>query len=268
MKNQSTRWKNIKRRIWRLTPGPVRRKLRLQARALAGAPARPFADISNNNAITPAMIRRYAQNHDVLVVKASEGRTWADPKLKEFVRAAKDAGLIVAPYHYARPDNRNQPEAEARNFVETCRAAGLRLGKRRARWFERDELPGILDYEEYEPDGKDALWIDRFMREYRVLTRHGTARWRGKKDAVTENCILYGGHVVREAVPNRIAALYWLAAYTKTAAPYWPSGLPRKYRLAWQFTEKGRFKAFGNRDTDRNRFVAGMKLRDLLGLAI
>lgn len=264
--NRSSIWKTLRQRVRVLAPGVARRELRARVEAIGGSPAGPFADISNNNDITPAMIRAYAENHDVLVVKATEGRTWTDDKLAMFVKAAKDAGLIVAPYHFARPDN-NDPVSEARHFVKTCREAGLRMGPRRKFWYERDELPGILDYEKYHPQGMDAAWISRFMREYRRLTQHGTGRWRGKEDEVTQDCLIYGGNIVRERVPGRFNALYWLAAYTATADPYWPAGLPKKYRLAWQFTDKGRFKAFGPRDTDRNRFVGNLKLRDILGLA-
>ena len=264
--NRSSIWKTLRQRVRVLAPGVARRELRARVEAIGGSPAVPFADISNNNDITPAMIRAYAENHDVLVVKATEGRTWTDDKLAMFVKAAKDAGLIVAPYHFARPDN-NDPVSEARHFVQTCRAAGLRLGPRRKFWYERDELPGILDYEVAHPRGADAGWINDFMREYRRLTKHGVAKWKGAEDPVTSNCLLYGGSVVREKVSNKIGALYWLAAYTTTPAPYWPSGLPKKYRLAWQFTDKGRFKAFGPRDTDRNRFVGNLKLRDILRLA-
>lgn len=264
--NRSSIWKTLRQRVRVLAPGVARRELRVRAKHLGSAPAGHFADISNNSDITPAMIREYAKNHDVLVVKASEGKTWTDHKLAIFVKAAKDAGLIVAPYHFARPDN-NDPVSEARHFVQTCRAAGLRMGPRRKLWYERDELPGVLDYEVYHPQGMDSAWITRFMREYRRLTNHGEGRWRGRKDEVTQDCLLYGGNIVRERVTGRINALYWLAAYTNSAAPFWPSGLPKKYRLAWQFTDKGRFKAFGSRDTDRNRFVGNLKLRDILGLA-
>jgi len=266
--NRSGLWKAVRKRIKVLDPGVARRELRARVQTIGGSPAGPFADISNNNGqITEAMIREYAKNHDVIVVKASEGRTWIDPKLAQFVKWAKAAGLIVAPYHFARPDN-NDPVDEARHFVRTCKLAGLRMGPRRTLWFERDELPGILDYEVPHPYGADAVWIDEFMREYRRLTKHGTAKWCGKEDPVTANCILYGGSVVREKVSNKIDALYWLAAYTTTAAPYWPSGLSRRHRLAWQYTDTGRFKAFGPYNTDRNVFVGKLKLRDILGLAI
>lgn len=261
------RWNNLKRRLRKLVPGPIRREVRTRAAALGSTPALPFADISNNNAVTPAMIAEYAQHHTVLAVKTSEGATWRDPKAAEFIQAAKEAGLLIMPYHYARPDNGNRPEDEAHNFVHACRRAGLRMGPRRKLWYERTELPGVLDYEEYARNGKDAEWISRFIREYRRLTKHGTARWRGVRDPVTEGCIVYGGHVVRERIPGRIDAIYWLAAYTKSAAPFWPYGLPARYRFAWQFTDRGRFKAFGDRDIDRNRFVGKLTLRDIIGLA-
>lgn len=265
--NRSGLWKKVRQRIKVLTPSEVRRELRVRAKALGGTPAGPFADISNNNDVPVGALAEYAKNHDLIVVKATEGRTWTDPELARYVREAKAAGLIVAPYHFARPDNNNAVD-EARHFVQTCRAAGLRLGPRRTLWYERDELPGILDYEVAHPRGADAGWINGFMREYRRLTKHGVAKWKGSEDPVTSNCLLYGGSIVREKVSNKIGALYWLAAYTTTPAPYWPSGLAKKHRLAWQFTDKGRFRAFGPHNTDRNVFVGQLKLRDILGLAI
>lgn len=266
--SRGTRFLNLKERISGLTPGEIRRKLRVEASRLGQSPARPFADISGNNAISAAQLREYAKNHEVIAIKVSEGATWRDPTAPMLVKVAKEEGLLVMPYHFARPDN-NRPEAEVKNFIGACRAAGLRMGPRRRFWFQRDELPGVLDYEVADPADQDALWIDRFMNAYQHATKHGRTSWRDhSKDKATAGPIIYGGSVVREKLAHvrEIHAIYWLAAYTKSPSPYWPTALPHRYRAMWQFTDKGKFDAFP-KPTDRSKFMGGVKLRDIIRIA-
>lgn len=60
-------------------------------------------------------------------VKASEGKTFTDARIAANLAGAKNSGIIVGPYHYARPDIRPslsgaQEEAEA--FCKVVRWAG------------------------------------------------------------------------------------------------------------------------------------------------
>jgi GH25 family lysozyme M1 (1,4-beta-N-acetylmuramidase) len=79
-------------------------------------------------------------------VKATEGRTFDDPRFSFNRRAAKAAGLKVGAYHFARPDN-NTPEAEAHHFLRVARP-------------RRGELLPVLDWE---TDPPTASWAVRFL---------------------------------------------------------------------------------------------------------
>ena len=51
-------------------------------------------------------------------VKASEGVGFTDQRIIENVRGARDAGLHVGPYHFARPDRGSSSAKEAAHFLE------------------------------------------------------------------------------------------------------------------------------------------------------
>lgn len=60
-------------------------------------------------------------------VKASEGLTFLDARIAENLRDAHAAGVLVGPYHYARPDlrpNVQGAQSEARAFCDKIKAAG------------------------------------------------------------------------------------------------------------------------------------------------
>lgn len=216
-----------------------------------------FADVSNNNGVHPYQVRDYARNHDLLIVKVSEGTTFVDPDAARICQVAKEEGLIVAPYHFAHPDKGNDPRKEAAFFVETARKAGFRLERRRRLWFRRDELIGVLDYE-IPSKGDDRAWIDAFKSEYRRLTYHGVTKWKGQNASATLGPILYGGSVIRENISSRpLRLFFWLAAYTSTPSSYWPVGIPKNLRLAWQYTASSNFNGLGR--TDGSRFFGQVK---------
>ena len=55
------------------------------------------------------------------IYKATEGRTWVDPKFAEYMSQRKN-GEPMAFYHFARPENRgNTARLEAENFVATVK---------------------------------------------------------------------------------------------------------------------------------------------------
>lgn len=85
-------------------------------------------------------------------IKASEGKTFDDPRFAHNRRAAKAAGIRVGAYHYARPDN-NTPREEADHF--------LRLAKPVA-----GELLPVLDYEAPEAGGLAAATLVRWADEW------------------------------------------------------------------------------------------------------
>lgn len=53
---------------------------------------------------------------DFVIMKASEGTTYKDPALYFYMRFLHN-DMLKGFYHYARPENKNTPEAEASNFL-------------------------------------------------------------------------------------------------------------------------------------------------------
>lgn len=55
---------------------------------------------------------------DFLIIKATEGNGYLDPKVWDHLANAKKKKLLYGFYHYARPDLGNEPEAEADWFLK------------------------------------------------------------------------------------------------------------------------------------------------------
>ena len=100
--------------------------------------------------------------HRFAIVKATEGVDYLDPLFYEHVERAREAGLVVGAYHFARPSSRKGPvsvetasedaRAEAECFVHAIRCADV-------------ELQPWLDFEEYSDNGprENAVWIRTFV---------------------------------------------------------------------------------------------------------
>lgn len=67
-------------------------------------------DLSKWNPETPS-------GYDFYLIKASEGCGYKDSALDSHFNAVKSAGKLYGFYHYARPDLKNKPEAEADWFL-------------------------------------------------------------------------------------------------------------------------------------------------------
>lgn len=67
-------------------------------------------DVSMWQSVTPL-------DKDFVIIKASEGNGYKDPKLDAHYNAVKKAKKLYGFYHYARPDLGNTPEAEADWFL-------------------------------------------------------------------------------------------------------------------------------------------------------
>lgn len=85
-------------------------------------------DNSNHNGIMTvtnytAMRNQYGVK--AMVTKLSEGTYYADPTAAPDIAAAKQAGLYVNGYHFARWSNPQQATAEANFAVRCARADGL-----------------------------------------------------------------------------------------------------------------------------------------------
>jgi len=129
-------------------------------------------DISNWQGTTP-------MDADFLIIKASEGDGYKDPRLDQHYNAWKETGKPYGFYHYARPDLGNTPEAEADWFLSLV---GGHVGKALM----------ALDFEGEALSTPNAAawakgWIDHFVQKTGVkplLYIQGSPIGSGEYDAI------------------------------------------------------------------------------------
>ena len=152
----------------------------------------------------------YAQ-YGFVIVKATEGRTYINPKWRAQIQAASGNGQLLGLYHYCRPEN-NSPQAEARHFVDTIRDY---IGKAvlAADWEQT-----ALKY--------SASWLLTFLQEVERLT--------GTKPLlyIQQSALLSGKYngIAKAGYP------LWMAQYNKKMSPRhgaWQSV------TIWQYTSTG-----------------------------
>jgi hypothetical protein len=61
------------------------------------------------------------QDYDFIIMKASEGANWKDPRMKQHLIGVQCNCKLYGFYHYARPEYNADAKVEARHFVETIR---------------------------------------------------------------------------------------------------------------------------------------------------
>ena len=122
-----------------------------------------FADLSSNNAYFHAAQYREA-GHLVVAVKATEGVSYVNPEHRPWSYQAGMERVAIIHYHFARPDQGNTADAEARFFLEV--ALPLAGG--------RDFL--ALDLERATPQGwsHDPAWSYAFDRYVQAHSRFHT----------------------------------------------------------------------------------------------
>lgn len=109
-------------------------------------------------------------------VKLTEGVGFTDPKADTHLKAARDGGVLVGGYHFARPDT-NSAESDATSFAGALKARGLA---------QPGAMPPCLDMET--TAGVDLIgWSKRFLATVRSLTGYqpmmiyaSTAWWRAQ----------------------------------------------------------------------------------------
>ena len=152
---------------------------------------------------------------DFAFVKATEGSDYVNPFYLEDAKAAREAGLEVGAYHYARPAG--DPVAQARHFAETINSG------------PETSLPPVLDLEVEEGLSPTALiaWTRVFLLELE--------RASGKKPMVyTYRYFWYERMSNTNAFTNYPL---WLAAYQNQ--PPRPVGGWDKLSF-WQRSDNGR----------------------------
>lgn len=198
-----------------------------------GPPAKGI-DVSNHNgSVDWKKVADSGQNF--AFVLATDGTDFTSPKYAEQYHGAKDAGLMAAPYHFARPDE--SAEAQADKL--------LSVGD-----YEQDgkSLPPVLDLE-VDPSGGGCYglsvpemhkWTDTFNKKIKDAT--GTDPIIYANPSFWNECM--GGTDAYADQP------LWLAAY-EVDEPTVPKGF-EDWNF-WQYTEEGSVPGVSG-DVDQNHF--------------
>lgn len=72
-------------------------------------------DVSHHNNLD--RILSIIDKPDFCIIKATEGKTYNDPKFKHNIQICEERNISLGFYHYARPE-RNQPIDEAKHFLD------------------------------------------------------------------------------------------------------------------------------------------------------
>lgn len=93
-------------------------------------------------------------------LKASEGRSYVDPRFRKNYLKARKSGLVVGAYHFFR--KKTDGELQARNFMGAV--AGLRI-----------DLPLVVDVEDWGNDGfvKNEQTVEELLAMVKCLKRNG-----------------------------------------------------------------------------------------------
>lgn len=185
-----------------------------------------------------------AAGHDFAIVKATESTTYKNPYYASDIKGARDAGMVVGAYHFARPKlPLTTAKDQARYFVNAIGTT------RTAR-----TLPPVLDIEDTGGLSKaDTIaWTKSFLTTVRSLT--------GRTPMVYSY-----DNFLRTSLGNSTEFKdypLWYAKYSTTP----PGALPGGWKTwtIWQHTSQGTVPGMKG-DIDLNRFN-GTKA-DLLRLA-
>lgn len=175
-------------------------------------------------------VQKYFQQADFVCHKMSEGSSYTDPKA--FARAKFFNGSKpVIWYHLVRPDKGNQPETEAKYFVNDLKK------------ITQYGMFGIaLDLEVmYVPNTLQMLeWVIRCVREVRK--------------AFEQPVFIYMGDLYAKAWYDRLSmeeCVFWIARYRET--------MPDHQCVLWQNTDK-----FNGEQLDHNECYVDLKTLWLL----
>lgn len=206
------------------------------------------ADISKHNG-------DIITNGDFVIVKATEGVGYVDPRFKDNIENAINNGQLAGVYHYARPDTGNMPTVEAEHFVEIIKPY---LGK----------VMLVLDWEEEEAID-NTVWVSAWMWQVYQMT--------GVRP------VLYtSASVAQDYDWTGISSQFdlWVACYTQDGAEIPNYGIS-DYDLSdwrtiiWQYSTAGELdrnvssltaEEWQNRCLSSDQRVAGVDLMETLQL--
>lgn len=139
-------------------------------------------DLSHHNADN--IFNECKANGDFIIIKATEGRTYTDPKFKERIPQINKG--LCGVYHYARPDN-NTAKAEVENFYNAIKP------------YLTDTMITVLDWE-----GKALQYSFDWAKEFCRLMEEKTKR----------PCIIYASASVIKKYTTQYE-YWWTAHYYK-----------------------------------------------------
>lgn len=194
-------------------------------------------DISHHqgNVRFPALALANDPKVDFVIIKATEGTTYIDPKLKNNAAQAKKEGLSIGYYHFASLNTQNvvaDAIAEATFFIKTIST------------LPTPDLPLVLDIETNKAAlTKDQvlLWVKSFFQHLETL---------GKTDYVLYSYTPFlNSNLPADHGLGNIRL--WIAAYTNKPQPVLPKGWAKEW--LWQYSAKGKVVGIGG-DVDMNKF--------------
>lgn len=106
-------------------------------------------DVSSNNPIQTVKSYLSTQHIDFAFIKATEGKTYVNPTLKNFKSLFDGLKVPIGYYHYARPDNNDALE-EAAHFCQTLSTFGI-------------HRPALLALDFEIPNSKESDWMNQFL---------------------------------------------------------------------------------------------------------
>ncbi|RWS13722.1 hypothetical protein B4U79_17958 [Dinothrombium tinctorium] len=187
-------------------------------------------------------------------VKATEGVTYTDPKMRENFLRATSANLYVKSlikkvgvYHFARPD-RNAAAREANAFYTKTKHL-----------VTKTTLLSALDIES-NPKGKQCYnlnkkqmssWIKTFIETYKNLTGSNLIIYTNTN--FWNTCVGKSLSNVCQKNGNRHTCPLWLARYNRQAGQIPKAAQMWSTWTFWQYTDKGRVNGIRG-SVDRNKF--------------
>lgn len=167
-------------------------------------------------------------------VKITEGTTVSEDdsyNVKARVQSAQQNGVKIGYYHFARPGNVSEPEADATEEVNNV-MNHLKL-------LPQADLPFVLDIESY---STTIVWDNKIdhMNKYIMAFIAGM-----KNNGISVIIYSYKSFIDSNTTTNFSSYPLWLAAYPSNPENTLPN-LPKGWSdwKIWQFTDKGRIDGY------------------------
>lgn len=173
-------------------------------------------DISHHNYNNLVGGKFTFDGQDFVIMKATEGKTYKDPKL-DFYMSQSNLPELIGFYHYARPEN-NTAKAEAKNFVKVI-----------APYIKDRDAILALDWEgnavEWKTRADQVKWILDFLNYVEAET--------GVKPMIY--CSAWYTVYLSEVYKNNNGL--WVAHYNSSITK--PKTGVYPYHAIWQYTSAG-----------------------------